>query len=75
MRPVSGWGKSRQLHEWNRTESPGIDSRGYQDVISNEGAKATQWSKGSLFNKWRGTIGHHMPKDEFGPRPDILHTN
>ena len=40
------------MEQRDSTESPEIDPHKYSQVISDKGAKAIQWSKDSLFNKW-----------------------
>ena len=43
-------------------ESPEIDSHNYSQLISKKGAKAIQWIKVSLFNKYAEIIDIHMQK-------------
>ena len=38
--------------QWNRTENPEICPHKYAPFIFDAGAKAFQWKKDGLFNKW-----------------------
>ena len=46
------WQRRRDISKWNRIENHKIDLPKYTKLILNKGAKAIQWKKDILFNKW-----------------------
>ena len=52
IRTVWYWQKNRQKEQWNRMESPGIEHHENSQMIFDKGARAIQWSKDNLFNKY-----------------------
>ena len=70
------WRKNGQIYQWNRKDNPEIYPHKYSKLIFDKGAKAIQWRKDSLLNKWcQNNWISACQKDESRHRPYTLHKN
>jgi len=44
--------ENRQVDQWNQIDDPGIKLHTYKHLIFDKEAKAIQWKRESIFNKW-----------------------
>lgn len=67
------WQKDRHVDQWNRNESPEINTDLYSQLMTNKAANAIQWGKQGSF-QWMvlRQLDIHIQKDELRNLPHAI---
>ena len=60
---VWSWQKDRNIDQWNKTESPEINTHTYGHPIFDKGDKNIQWRKDNLLTSDAGKTGQPLVKE------------
>ena len=72
MKTVWYWHKTRNIDQWNKTESTEINQCTHRYLVFDKGDRNIQWGKDSLFNIWVGTLDSYMFKNEIRTLPNTI---
>ena len=68
--------KDRNINQWNKMESPEINTHTYRQFIFDKGGKTTQWRKTISLTSGAGKTGQPLvKKNETRTLSNIIHKN